>query len=230
MLCQAYQQNQCAGNSCSVGAHVCAMVVRDSGHVCGTKHPACKHRWDKKAAEQESRRSSRNRRRWGPDVGMDDKSQPAVGQKQAAVAEQYLDYLDSLSQSGSHSRHHGPSGTVSTRTASAPRPPQATGGSGTGATHRTVVLDAPSGSKERGGSETENECLPPHFADTFAGKNRPMIRAMEWCGWTTSSFVKFPADCSRIWAECKCGHKKNKKRCQVGQRANRGLQPRPSAR
>ena len=33
MLCQAYQQNQCAGNSCSVGAHVCAMVVRDSGHV-----------------------------------------------------------------------------------------------------------------------------------------------------------------------------------------------------
>jgi len=108
MLCQAYQQIQCAGNSCSVGAHVCAMVVRDSGHVFGTKHPACKHRWDKKAAEQESRRiSKRNRRRWGPAVGMDDNSQPEVGQKQAAVAEQYLDYLDSMSQSGSYSRHHG---------------------------------------------------------------------------------------------------------------------------
>ena len=36
MLCQAYLQNQCAGNSCSVRAHVCAMVVRDSGHVFGT--------------------------------------------------------------------------------------------------------------------------------------------------------------------------------------------------
>ena len=59
MLCQAYQQNQCAGNSCSVGAHVCAMVVRDSGHVCGTKHPACKHRWDKKATEQRAGGSAR---------------------------------------------------------------------------------------------------------------------------------------------------------------------------
>ena len=146
MLCQAYLQNQCTGNSCSVKAHVCAMVVRDSGHVFGTKHPACKHRWDKKAAEQESRRNSKeNRHRWSSAVGMDDSSQPAVGQKQAAVAEQYLDYSYSLSQSGSYSRHHGPSGTVPTRTASAPRPPQATGGSGTGATHHTVVLDTPSG-------------------------------------------------------------------------------------
>ena len=73
-----------------------------------------------------------------------------------------------------------PQGTMSTRAASAPRPPQATDGSGTGTTHRTEVRDAPSGSKERGGSETEDKCLPPHLADTFAGKNRPMIRAMEW--------------------------------------------------
>ena len=80
MLCQVYQQNQCAGNSCSVGAHVCAMVVRDNGHVCGTKHPACKHRWDKKAAEQESRRNSkRNRSRWGPAVGMDDTVNQQLG-------------------------------------------------------------------------------------------------------------------------------------------------------
>ena len=41
ILCQTYQQNQCASNGCSMGAHVCAMVVRDSGHVCGVKHPAC---------------------------------------------------------------------------------------------------------------------------------------------------------------------------------------------
>ena len=92
-------------HSCSAGAHVCAMVARDNGHVCGTKHPACKHRWDKKATEQESRRiGKRYRRRWGPAVGMDDNSQPAVEQKQAAVAEQYFDYLDSLSQSSCHRR------------------------------------------------------------------------------------------------------------------------------
>ena len=36
MLCQAYLQNQCAGNSRSERAHVCAMVARDSGHVFGT--------------------------------------------------------------------------------------------------------------------------------------------------------------------------------------------------
>ena len=143
--------------------------------------------------------------------------------------EQYLDYLDSTSQSGSYSRHHGPSRTMSTRAASAPRPPQATDGSGTGATHRTVVLDAPSGSKEQGGSETEDACLPPHCADTFAGKNRPRSRAMEWCGWTTSSFVKFPAECSCIWAECKCGHSKNVESDSVQTEAfNRGLQPRPA--
>ena len=63
VLCQAYQQNQCAGNSCSMGAHVCAMVVRDSGHVCGMKHPACKHRWDKKAAKQDGRKDSKKDKR-----------------------------------------------------------------------------------------------------------------------------------------------------------------------
>ncbi len=62
LLCQAYQQNQCAGNSCPMGAHVCAMVVRDSGHVCGMKHPACKHRWDKKAVKQDSKRDNKRDR------------------------------------------------------------------------------------------------------------------------------------------------------------------------
>ena len=53
-----------------------------------------------------------------------------------------------------------------------------------------------------------------------------MGRAMEWCGRTTSSFVKFPAECSCIWAECKCGHSKNVESDSVQTEAfNRGLQP-----
>ena len=63
ILCQAYQKNQCAGDSCSMGAHVCAMVVRDSGHVCGLKHPACKHRWDMKAAKQGGGKDNKKSRR-----------------------------------------------------------------------------------------------------------------------------------------------------------------------
>ena len=63
ILCQAYQKNQCAGDSCSMGAHVCAMVVRDSGHVCGLKHPACKHRWDMKAAKQGGGKDNKKNRR-----------------------------------------------------------------------------------------------------------------------------------------------------------------------
>ncbi len=123
--------------------------------------------------------------------------------------EQYLDYLDSLSQASSHSLHHASSKTLSTRASSSPRPTQDTDGSGTGTTHRTVVLEAPSGSKDQEGSEIDDECLPPHFVDIFAGRSRPMSRAMEWCGWTTSSFEKFPAECRCIWAECKCGHSKD---------------------
>ena len=45
MLCQTYQQNQYAGNSCSMGVHICAMVVRDIGHDRGTKQPACSMGW-----------------------------------------------------------------------------------------------------------------------------------------------------------------------------------------
>ena len=72
-----------------------------------------------------------------------------------------------------------------------------------------MVPDAPRDSEEPRESETEDECLPPHFVDIFAGRNRPMSRAMEWCGWTTSSFEKFPADCSCSWAECRCGKSKD---------------------
>ena len=35
-----------------------------------------------------------------------------------------------------------------------------------------------------------------------------MSRAMEWCGWTASSFEKFPAGCRCGW-KCKCGKSKD---------------------
>ena len=40
ILGHAYQQKQCADNSCSMGAHGFAMMVHDSGHVaaCGIQH------------------------------------------------------------------------------------------------------------------------------------------------------------------------------------------------
>ena len=53
-----------------------------------------------------------------------------------------------------------------------------------------------------------------------------MSRTMEWYGRTTSSFVRFPAECSCIWAECKCVHSNNVESGSVQTEAfNRGLQP-----
>ena len=63
ILCRAYQQNQCAGNCCSMRAHVWALVGRDSGHVRGMEHPACKHRWDKKTTKQAGKRDTKEDRR-----------------------------------------------------------------------------------------------------------------------------------------------------------------------
>ena len=81
MLGQAYQQNQCASNSCSMGTHGCALMVHGSGHVCNIRHPAGKHRWDEETAKQKSREDNmRSKRWWGPAVGMNDNSRPAVGQ------------------------------------------------------------------------------------------------------------------------------------------------------
>ena len=54
---------------------------RDSGHDCGTKQPA---------KEEETKEEQHLQ---VPAVGMDDNSQPAVGQKQAAKMVQYLDYF-----------------------------------------------------------------------------------------------------------------------------------------
>ena len=112
--------------------------------------------------------------------------------------------------SGNPSSHLGSLETTPTSASSDPRSLQAnTDGTDTGEAQRIMVPDAPRDSEEPRESETEDECLPPHFVDIFAGRNRPMSRAMEWCGWTTSSFEKFPADCSCSWAECRCGKSKD---------------------
>ena len=53
-----------------------------------------------------------------------------------------------------------------------------------------------------------------------------MSRAMRWCGWTTSSCVKFLAECCCIWAQCKFGHCRNVESASVQTEAfNRGLHP-----
>ncbi len=53
-----------------------------------------------------------------------------------------------------------------------------------------------------------------------------MSRTMEWRGRTTSSFAKFPAECSCIWAECRRGHSKSAEKDSAQTEAfNRGLQP-----
>ena len=69
------------------------MMVHYSGHVRSMVRPACKHGWDKKAAKRKiSEDSMKNKRWWGPAVGMNDISRPAVGQKQATEVGQYPDY------------------------------------------------------------------------------------------------------------------------------------------
>ena len=52
-----------------------------------------------------------------------------------------------------------------------------------------------------------------------------MSRTMEWCGWTISSFVKFPAECGCIWAGCRRGHTRVPRRTSHTEACNRGLQP-----
>ena len=102
----------------------------------------------------------------------------------------------------------------STRASAKPVPPLGAPPRGTTygieieATQRTEVLDHQSSSEEREDADTSDECAPPHFVDIFAGRNRPMSRAMEWCGWTTNSFEKFPAGCKCGW-KCKCGKTKD---------------------
>ena len=47
-LCAKYQKGHCQDRNCSQGEHICAVVIRNSGHVCGLKHPASDHRWNDK--------------------------------------------------------------------------------------------------------------------------------------------------------------------------------------
>ena len=65
--------------------------------------------------------SKKDKRWWGPAVGMDYSSHQQI-EEQATEVEQYCDYVDSTSQPGSYSRHHGPPRTMPTRAASAQRP------------------------------------------------------------------------------------------------------------
>ena len=91
VLGHSYQQNQCAGDSRSIGTHGCTTMCHDSGHVCNIWHPACEHRWDKKSAEQENKEHSmKDKRWWNLAVGIYDSSRTAVGQRQVADVGQYL--------------------------------------------------------------------------------------------------------------------------------------------
>ena len=167
MLCQAYQQIQCAGNSCSVGAHVCAMVDRDSSHGRGTKHPACKHRWGKKAAESDALQTyDYVQAPLGGTTNYHARMKRFAASLPRDRALAILRETDEARRKMWSERVQGP------KAAAPPRPPRATDGSGTGATQRTVLLDTSGGSEEQGGSETDDECLPPCCADTLAERNR----------------------------------------------------------
>ena len=46
-LCQDFQKGKCKAQSgkCKAGEHVCAIITRPSGHVCGLRHMGKDHRW-----------------------------------------------------------------------------------------------------------------------------------------------------------------------------------------
>ena len=145
-------------------------MARGSGHACSTNHPECKK--DKRAAKQDGKKDTeRDRRRWGPAVGMGGNSQPTIGQKQIAETEHQSNRLNSLWRVGIHNLHHDASRSTSARALAAHRPPQdTTGATETEAEHRTE-RDVPSGSEKREESEAYDECLPQQFVDIFEGKN-----------------------------------------------------------
>ena len=58
MFCQAYQQNQCAGNSCSMGAHICAMVVVIAAMIAARSSQQERRRDSKKNNIYRSQRSA----------------------------------------------------------------------------------------------------------------------------------------------------------------------------
>ena len=200
-LCQPYQHNQCADSSCRSGAHFCAVIVRSSGAICGMKHPACMHMWETKAGKKvrQTKKLERptpagiccsNRLTSDPKLqkaGKDERLQPASEGT----------YDDSSARASA--KPVPPLGP----------PPQVT----------TPDIEAETTQRDRGrdhqdsndafiDADIDDGCSPPHFVDIFAGRNRPMSRAMEWCGWSTKYFEKFPAGCKCGW-KCKCGKAKD---------------------
>ena len=139
---------------------------------------------------------------------MDNSSRPTVGHKQQTAD------TKPLWHPGRPILHDGAPKNTLARPSSSPQvtPPQGTtSGTETDAAQSTRVLDVPSGSKDREEPDTDGERLPPHFVDIFAGKNKPTSRAMEWCGWATSSREKSSAECGCTRAECKGGKSKDVK-------------------
>ena len=202
ILCQAYQRKQCTNSRCPRGAHACAVVLRTSGFTCGLNHPACVHNEDVRRAAKQAKWAKKLKQATA--AGAHSSNQPAGEQEQQTSGK------GTRQQPNSPSLHSG----VSTKSSAKPvpplgAPPRATAhGIESEATQRTEVREHQSSIEVHGDADTSDEYAPPHFVDIFAGRNRPMSRAMEWCGWTTNSFEKFPVDCKCGW-KCRCGKAKD---------------------
>ena len=156
---------------------------------------------------------------------MNDSRAPAVGQEQTTDVRQYLDYLYARRQSGSHSRHHDSSETVPTKTAPAPRPPQATDSLGTGATYCTVVPDAPSDSKSWEGRRP-TMCAYPRILPTSCRKEPTHVQnhGVVW----SDPQLRRDVSCR---VQLHLGRVQARTQQNVeSDNAQRGLQPRPSTR
>ncbi len=125
---------------------------------------------------------------------------PTVGLKQQTAVTRPLQLPDISSSHDSASED-----TPATQS-SAPHvaPQQGTTDGTENETKRTEVLDHQSGNEVLEEADTGKECSPPHSVDIFDGKNGPMNRAMDWCGWSTSSFERSPVGCRCGW-RAKCG-------------------------
>ena len=191
VLCQAYQHNQCADNPCSMRAPT--IVLRANDHICCLRYPACIHSRDIKQAKQDCWRAEQMA--WVTAGSASNSGHPTVGQKQQTAAQ-------ATAAARHFSSHGGASVDTPARQSSAPQvaPQQGTiDGTENETIQHTGMLDHQSGSEGLVEADTGDECSPLHFVDILDGKNRPMSRAMDWCGWSTSSFEKFPAVCSCVW-------------------------------
>ena len=191
VLCHAYQHNPCA-DSCAMRA--LNIVLHDSGRMCCLRYPVCMHSWDTKQAEQDCWRPEQLARLAAGSANSS--GQPTVGQRQQSVA------TKPLQQPGISSMHgDAPENTPAIQPSAHRVVPQqgTTDVTEIEAVQRTEVLDHQSGSEVLEEADTGDECSPLHFVDILDGKNRPMSRAMDWCGWSTSSFERSPAGCRCAW-------------------------------